>query len=538
MFSQTRNNRRRNRHSNKKSTFQYIGELIILLLWLSFAGYTGYQLGFGDSSDLEIPCPIPEFQIPKVEPQSLITTTSEAKSSSLSCNENTHEGYHKEGGYTYSELKSRWTCSRVKLDNSAVHKNVNINHGSIQSTKWKSIITLDPYQFAKKYLPQYPSDTSISQPVILFSHKELKGIEELDDVCKVMDVAVVPDSEGTCVSVTETFHDVASYHMLHAERQKDGSYVLAANAVHDKDIPTIENYDNARKLLRDYFENRVAVEKIIKNKVPSSIEKLMDTNRVVDFIALLIESNEELLLFKNSLSTIKNGNIKLNNFLIFTSLAVVQKEFDSIGISVIFISELSNVGKDLMVQSNEMNNEYKKYAIRRSFIQSWLAFTLSDAGKQVLWQAPSTLYFSALSPILHDIRPTEFVWTYRGRQDAKAAPFYVSTDFFYASNKDRSTHLLHEVILHYDLVLAWYSLDTTISYRLSENNSRYGTTTSIIAPHDVLHADNMGRDVSKLKDAFNDVNDRPSVLVLPMDANGMSGVEQIELLKQLSFWTL
>ena len=110
--------------------------------------------------------------------------------------------------------------------------------------------------------------------------------------------------------------------------------------------------------------------------------------------------------------------------------------------------------------------------------------------------------------------------------------------FFYASNKDRSTHLLHEVILHYDLVLAWYSLDTTISYRLSENNSRYGTTTSIIAPHDVLHADNMGRDVSKLKDAFNDVNDRPSVLVLPMDANGMSGVEQIELLKQLSFWTL
>ena len=130
------------------------------------------------------------------------------------------------------------------------------------------------------------------------------------------------------------------------------------------------------------------------------------------------------------------------------------------------------------------------------------------------------------------------MWSYRGRQDAKAAPFYISTDFYYASSQDRSTHLLHEVILHFDLVLAWYSLDTTMSYRLSENNSRYGTTSSIIAPHDVLHVDNMGRDINKIKEAFNDVKDRPSVLVLPMDVNGMSASEQIELLKQLNFWTL
>jgi hypothetical protein len=58
------------------------------------------------------------------------------------------------------------------------------------------------------------------QPVTIFSHKPLEKFEELGEVCKVLDIAVIPDKPGVCVAVTETYHDVASYHMLHADRKK------------------------------------------------------------------------------------------------------------------------------------------------------------------------------------------------------------------------------------------------------------------------------------------------------------------------------
>jgi hypothetical protein len=119
----------------------------------------------------------------------------------------------------------------------------------MSKTKWKSILTVEPKAFFKKYLSQYPGDTRAVQPVLIFSHKPLTSLEEVPEVCKVMDVAIVPDKPGMCVAVTETFHDVASYHMLHADRQKDGSFALTANSLEGRTLPTDAAYRQARALL-------------------------------------------------------------------------------------------------------------------------------------------------------------------------------------------------------------------------------------------------------------------------------------------------
>ena len=35
-------------------------------------------------------------------------------------------------------------------------------------------------------------DTRAVQPVLIFSHKPLKNLEEVPEICKVMDVAIIP----------------------------------------------------------------------------------------------------------------------------------------------------------------------------------------------------------------------------------------------------------------------------------------------------------------------------------------------------------
>ncbi len=70
----------------------------------------------------------------------------------------------------------------------------------------------------------------------------------------MLDIAVVPDRPGVCVVVTETFHDVASYHMLHANKLQDAGagggqkekFVLAANAIAGRNIPSEKSYEAAR----------------------------------------------------------------------------------------------------------------------------------------------------------------------------------------------------------------------------------------------------------------------------------------------------
>ena len=123
-------------------------------------------------------------------------------------------------------MKTLWQCSHAEANDDEVHKQILPDDHSLGKTKWKSILTVEPKKFFNKYLSQYPSDTRAVQPVVVFSHKPLKNFDELSDICKVIDIAVVPDKPGVCVAVAETYHDVASYHMLHADRQTDGTFAL------------------------------------------------------------------------------------------------------------------------------------------------------------------------------------------------------------------------------------------------------------------------------------------------------------------------
>ena len=126
--------------------------------------------------------------------------------------------------------------------------------------------------------------------------------------------------------------------------------------------------------------------------------------------------------------------------------------------------------------------------LKKWFVRAWLAYLLSDAGVPTLWQVPGTVWLAQPSLVLEHLPPSvETLWIFKGRSDKRAAPYYVSFDLFFINGKDRPIHLLHEVLMHIDLVAEWDSLDALASYRLTENNARYGTSTHTIPAHTVLH---------------------------------------------------
>jgi hypothetical protein len=207
----------------KKSSFmRNIIEFLFFMMWLMCTGIAGYFIGY-DPTALE--CAqvqtAPQMVVPaaavvrKACPESVEQVVVDAPTNLV-----------REGGFTVEELKTMWECSHAEADESEVHKQILPDNESLKKTKWKSIITVEPKAFFKKYLTQYPADTRAVQPVVIFSHKPLKHFDELGEVCKVLDIAIVPDKPGVCVAVTETYHDVASYHMLHADRQEDGTFAL------------------------------------------------------------------------------------------------------------------------------------------------------------------------------------------------------------------------------------------------------------------------------------------------------------------------
>eukprot|EP01031_Cornospumella_fuschlensis_P033988 gene33988-41131_t len=192
-----------------------IVEFIFFVIWLIFTGITGYYFGYDPSS---VKCP---------EVKALVATNSEitkiasdlkaavqtshnnppAPCASKQFRPEIYSSDFPENGYSYEELKAIWHCSHSV--STAVGKDIMPENLNLQKTKWKSIITVEPRAFFEKYLSQYPGDTRATQPVLIFSHKPLTSFEEVGDVCKVLDVAVVPDRPGVCVAITETYHDVA-----------------------------------------------------------------------------------------------------------------------------------------------------------------------------------------------------------------------------------------------------------------------------------------------------------------------------------------
>ena len=164
------------------------------------------------------------------------------------------------------DIKHMWQCSHAVESPASPKERMFPSDNNIEKTKWKSIVSIEPKSFFERYLTQYPGDTRAIQPVVLFSHKPLfnSSLDHIADVCKVIDVAVVPDTPGVCVAVTETFHDVASYHMLHADKQPDGSFSLTANSLEGRELPNEEQYTQARALLLSYFDNVDMVANAVK----------------------------------------------------------------------------------------------------------------------------------------------------------------------------------------------------------------------------------------------------------------------------------
>ena len=98
---------------------------------------------------------------------------------------------------------------------------------------------------------------------------------------------------------------------------------------------------------------------------------------------------------------------------------------------------------------------------------------------------------------------------------------------------ERAVHLMHEIVLHFDLALAWNSLDAMAAYRLAENNARYGTTSSIIAPGMVLHADLLAYDPHLLAEAAQS-SDPPKAIVIPSE--GITPEQAKQFLQDAHQW--
>lgn len=184
-------------------------------------------------------------------------------------------------------------------------------------------------------------------------------------------------------------------------------------------------------------------------------------------IGTLVESVEELELFKNSLMTAKKQNIALNKRCVFTTSKEVNSALTGQDMQVILLTSVG-VGQIGRVGDSKVDEEFRVY-----FLQAMLAFAVANTNNKMLWQSPGTLWFDKPDNIIEKAPVTETLFSFKGRKDPRAAPFFVSFDFFVVTGHERAVHLMHELILNFDLVLSWQSLDSVLAYRLSENNARY-----------------------------------------------------------------
>jgi hypothetical protein len=433
-----------------RSCLRNVVEILFFIIWLVCTGIAGYFIGY-DPSVTEC------AEVPKLPPLVAPTVGKKAGCPSTKLKPiDMSSPLTKEGGFTVEELKTMWECSHAEGEDHELNKQIFPDDMSMDKTKWKSIITVEPKAFFKKYLSQYPADTRAVQPVVVFSHKPLKNFNELSDVCKVIDIAIVPDKPGVCVAVTETYHDVASYHMLHADRQKDGTFALTGNTIEGRTLPTETEYAAARALLLDFFK--------YGEKVSAAAETIPQFNKGRVVVACLVDDTEDLELFLNSVKSAAKVGVSKNKFAVFTTSEQVVNDMKNTKIKVVYLPELRDLGT---VGEAKVSPKHRRY-----FLQAWLAFACANKLIKVMWQTPGTYWIERPDNIVNAYPAVESLWAYKGRRDKRSAPFFVTFDFFVAVGQERPVHLLHELVLHFDLILAWDSLDAVASYRLSENNSR------------------------------------------------------------------
>jgi hypothetical protein len=254
--------------------------------------------------------------------------------------------------------------------------------------------------------------------------------------------------------------------MLHADRQPDGSFALTSNNIENRILPDEFAYATARALLSEYFKYQKKVETIVR-QIPKPSTKIK-----TQLVGIFIDTPDEAPLFLNSFAHATKSGVPSTKFWVFTSSNEIKAIMNKASIHVVHIPEFNAIG------APGGNEEGKKF--RRFFIQAWLAFVTADVGIRMLWQSPGTVWLGKPDHIVGECPDVEVIWSYKGRTDPRAAPFFASFDFFVHGIEERPVHLLHEVLLHFDLVLAWNSLDAVASYRLSEINARYYGVYSIL----------------------------------------------------------
>jgi hypothetical protein len=307
--------------------------------------------------------------------------------------------------------------------------------------------------------------------------------------------------------------------MLHADRQKDGSFALTSNFVDGRVLPEERAYAAARALLLSFFQYGELVMTAMKEVPRYSKGKVV--------VGVLVEDAIEVELFLNSIASATKQGVNKSKFCVFTTAQSVYNDLHKSGIKVIYIKELATVGT-----GGDANVGPK---LRRHFIQAWFAFAVANSLIKMAWQTPATIWFERPDNIMKPFPAVETLWVFKGRKDPRSAPFFISFDFFISEGVERPVHLLHELIMHFDLIMAWDSLDAVAAYRLAENNSRYGTTTFVLPPHQILHTDMMENDADKLRQAVASTH-RPMVIVIPKDYQDALRPQQ--LLRDAGLWFL
>jgi hypothetical protein len=349
------------------SWLKFITETLLFLIWLVSTGFAGYFLG--KSPIILNDCPSqPSEQDIHVNKLSCIHD-SEGSGLALGAVEKTD-------GFSYPEISRMWKCSQAQYNFTQANQHIYPKNGDLDKTKWKSILSVEPKAFFDKYLTQYPADVRAVQPVVVFSHKPLEDFSQITDVCKVLDIALVPDAPGVCVAVTETYHDVASYHMLHASKQPDGSFALTSNHIPEQIIPEEKHYSIARALLLEYFTHVDYVTQAVKACPKFSKGKVS--------VGVLLETMEELMLFRNSLASAEKQRISYGKFCLFTtSKDVFDHASDIKSLTRVPLFDIADVG----IKDNTLD-----LIIRTHFLQSWLAFAVANNNNKMLWQSPGTIW--------------------------------------------------------------------------------------------------------------------------------------------------
>jgi hypothetical protein len=435
-------------------------DIALFVLWIVCTGLAGYFHGSLTTSQADV-----------VKCVDLITSIDTAILAEESC-EHSFENH----AHIWDSTDTLWHIKQARFEEASTNVLHHIKSVDLSRTKWSSVVSIEPRAFFSKYLTQYPGDMEISEPVVVFSQKHISTIDDIATECKLFDVVILPDSSGKCVSISETTADIASLHMLHATVGKNEKLISVENPVDGRVLPTEHTYHKARALLLDYFDRSQGVISAFQQvfpfsntakpnkKRPSKLASIQPHHdRKTIYIGCLILNNEEIQLFKNSLLSLTRLKFSEKNIVVIT-----PEQHIKVALKELKMSNIIYIPKVKELSDNDISPAHF-----RSFLQIWVAFTAAELGYSMLWQSPGTVWLSHPSNVLGLTGPhTELLWAYKGREDKRASPFFVSFDFLWIEASDNPIHLVHEILLRVDLIIEWNSLDAVTSYRLSENNAR------------------------------------------------------------------